>query len=301
MKTPPHGPISAADVSLLQPGDWLLLSLSDTVCPVRFHHAGETLKGTPLVFHDGGSQLFHRFTFLGRPDSEGWIAWSGGENPVPGYIGRIEVRLRSGDEFSGSDLTDDGTWRHIWGEGDIVAFRPAPDHVAPASSSSTRETFTVDELAQEIRRVDGNHDLGAGALAEALTPFLLKKLVAYGERASSSDQPEQGAWTDVTESYRRNAPPAEPAEARVRELMERVGQLQADFDDCNLHRAAANDRATAAEAKLARARETGETLASAASQAFNVAMSGRATRAGIRDLLAGPVDAFRAALQDGGA
>lgn len=32
--------------------------------------------------------------------------------------------------------------------------------------------FTVDDLAQEIRRVDGNHDLGAGALAEALMPFL---------------------------------------------------------------------------------------------------------------------------------
>lgn len=30
----------------------------------------------------------------------------------------------------------------------------------------------VDELANEIRRVDGNHNLGAGALAEALMPFL---------------------------------------------------------------------------------------------------------------------------------
>ena len=30
----------------------------------------------------------------------------------------------------------------------------------------------VDALAQEIRRVDGNHSLGAGALAEALMPFL---------------------------------------------------------------------------------------------------------------------------------
>lgn len=28
--------------------------------------------------------------------------------------------------------------------------------------------LTVDTLAQEIRRVDGNHSLGAGALAEAL-------------------------------------------------------------------------------------------------------------------------------------
>lgn len=31
---------------------------------------------------------------------------------------------------------------------------------------------SVDALAQEIRRVDGRHTLGAGALAEALLPFL---------------------------------------------------------------------------------------------------------------------------------
>jgi len=31
---------------------------------------------------------------------------------------------------------------------------------------------SVDALAQEIRRVDGHHTLGAGALAEALLPFL---------------------------------------------------------------------------------------------------------------------------------
>lgn len=36
------------------------------------------------------------------------------------------------------------------------------------------DTF-ADELAQEIRRVDGNHTLGAGALADALTPFILAR------------------------------------------------------------------------------------------------------------------------------
>ncbi|MBB4799705.1 hypothetical protein HNP32_003465 [Brevundimonas bullata] len=36
----------------------------------------------------------------------------------------------------------------------------------------------VDDLAQEIRRVDGNHSLGAGALAEALLPFLSERLAA---------------------------------------------------------------------------------------------------------------------------
>lgn len=39
-------------------------------------------------------------------------------------------------------------------------------------------TVSVEELAQEIRRVDGNHDLGAGALAEALVPFLSSMLAA---------------------------------------------------------------------------------------------------------------------------
>jgi hypothetical protein len=34
------------------------------------------------------------------------------------------------------------------------------------------DALTVDSLAQEIRRVDGQHKLGAGALAEALMPFL---------------------------------------------------------------------------------------------------------------------------------
>ncbi|WP_303702850.1 hypothetical protein [Brevundimonas naejangsanensis] len=39
-------------------------------------------------------------------------------------------------------------------------------------ADTPRVTVPVDELAQEIRRVDGNHDLGAGALAEALLPLL---------------------------------------------------------------------------------------------------------------------------------
>lgn len=40
------------------------------------------------------------------------------------------------------------------------------------------------------------------------------------------------------------------AERHIRELEARVAQLQADFDDCNLHRAAAVRRAEQAEARL---------------------------------------------------
>jgi hypothetical protein len=40
------------------------------------------------------------------------------------------------------------------------------------------DMITIDQLAQEIRRVDGNHSLGAGALAEKLMPFIEAALAA---------------------------------------------------------------------------------------------------------------------------
>lgn len=42
----------------------------------------------------------------------------------------------------------------------------------PAEGAAYAELPDVDALAQEIRRVDGANKLGAGALAEALMPFL---------------------------------------------------------------------------------------------------------------------------------
>lgn len=40
------------------------------------------------------------------------------------------------------------------------------------SDNETALRVDVDALAQEIRRVDGSHSLGAGALAEALAPYI---------------------------------------------------------------------------------------------------------------------------------
>ena len=49
----------------------------------------------------------------------------------------------------------------------------------------------VDELAQEIRRVDGDHKLGAAALAEALKPFIDEKIRAAGLRGYCEAQEEK--------------------------------------------------------------------------------------------------------------
>lgn len=52
-------------------------------------------------------------------------------------------------------------------------------------------TIELDDLANEIRRVDGDHNLGAGALAEALLPWL----VDHG--ATPSDVWLEGPVTDA--------------------------------------------------------------------------------------------------------
>lgn len=58
----------------------------------------------------------------------------------------------------------------------------------------------VARLAQEIRRVDGSHSLGAGALAEALAPFVEREaasaLRSSGEAVAwhRRVKPDSGKW-----------------------------------------------------------------------------------------------------------
>jgi hypothetical protein len=62
--------------------------------------------------------------------------------------------------------------------------------------------LTIDALAQEIRRVDGNHSLGASALAEALMPLIAAHLASQAEWPSDAeleliaDAYDAGSWND---------------------------------------------------------------------------------------------------------
>lgn len=68
-------------------------------------------------------------------------------------------------------------------EPDDIASPSAPVH----ASGGVEAVLTIDALAQEIRRVDGKHSLGAGALAEAILPFIARAI------ASLSPAPTSGA------------------------------------------------------------------------------------------------------------
>lgn len=70
------------------------------------------------------------------------------------------------------------------------------------------ERLFVDQLANEIRRVDGAHSLGAGALAEALLPFLTEhdRQVAERARVEFADElTRKGVHTFDIHSIRRAA------------------------------------------------------------------------------------------------
>jgi len=56
-------------------------------------------------------------------DGDGWIEWSGGVCPVPAST-TVDVRLRDGTVYEDQD-PHPASWKHIWREADIVAYRVA--------------------------------------------------------------------------------------------------------------------------------------------------------------------------------
>lgn len=168
-QTPAAGPLTAESVKLLKRGAWLLGPDG------RARQLDEWGDGGFLTFlnNEQDGYLATLCTFLGRPDQDGWIAWHGGENPVPGV--RVDVQT-VGTGMWADWLSDQwGTsWLHE-DDGDeashITHFRP---HVAsPASSSSVAQ---------------GDAGEGGGALDEPLRWFL-RTIEAAGGTVDSSDTP----------------------------------------------------------------------------------------------------------------
>lgn len=125
-QAPTPGPLDSESVKLLVKGD-LLRVVSDEVMPIGsvVTFAELDFDDTELRFAegDGLSWMIDRFAFIGRPDADGWMPWSGGKNPVPGQ--RVEVRLRDGAETD-PEPSNMVFWRHQNRSFDVIAFRLAP-------------------------------------------------------------------------------------------------------------------------------------------------------------------------------
>ena len=62
----------------------------------------------------------------------------------------------------------------------LIVGRVEPLYLPPLQRKPV--VVSVDELANHIRVVDGNHSLGAGALAEKIVEFLIERAHGIGEQ-----------------------------------------------------------------------------------------------------------------------
>lgn len=133
MTLTPGTPIGGENASELRAGDlWRDLHWG----VMRFDRFDDSQRRAFCTgFRDGQVRLLipsARGTFIGRPDADGWIEWSGGDNPVPGRA--VEVRWSDGEIETGR-ASDTFPW-HWQYAGRIIAFRltPFPEAEQPASA-----------------------------------------------------------------------------------------------------------------------------------------------------------------------
>lgn len=156
-QAPTPGPLSASDVKLLVKGDLLRVTNADSFLEangvkdgsvVRFRSADNTwIDLQEMDFPQGSS--FARFAFIGRPDADGWMPWSGGANPVPGL--RVDVRFRNGSEAL-NETSNAWCWENLFVDGkyshDVIAWRP---HVKRPASKDAVEACGSDLKADFVR------------------------------------------------------------------------------------------------------------------------------------------------------
>jgi hypothetical protein len=114
---------------------------------LRFIHgdgwSGDYLNGTSF-----GNSSPKSFAFIGRPDAEGWIPWSGGENPVPGLM------VDYVDDWKRSWMnrpSDAASWNVPSGPCCIIAFRlsgaasPSTAGTEPSSASKPSSSLPTEK------------------------------------------------------------------------------------------------------------------------------------------------------------
>lgn len=129
-QAPTPGPLDSESVKLLVRGDLLLCKTWSVVRFDRFDDSG--IRAFVLDLANNQVRLMKpiNMAFIGRPDADGWIPWSGGENPLPGQ--NVEVLASNGVIW---DVGARNDWR------DPHPFRLAP--TAPVETLGHAAAFAA--------------------------------------------------------------------------------------------------------------------------------------------------------------
>lgn len=121
-----------------------------------------------VMSRDEFDQIVAETAVQGESDSDGWIEWKGGEQPVE-YGTLIDVKFRDGMEMFAAPVgvtTDDFPrhvldWSHDDRRGDIIAYRlRKPEQAEPQYCESVTRSIpeptapTLDQLLQDWRNAD---------------------------------------------------------------------------------------------------------------------------------------------------
>jgi hypothetical protein len=136
----PNTQITPETVGMLKAGDVVRHSVRG-LCTVRqiedeigLHVSWFGVDGVQLC------DVFENFTYIGPDLGDGWVGWSGGENPVPGM--RVDLKQHGYSGIGESYLSDNQDWGDRLDAGRIIAFRPA------ASSPSAAGVGEADDDAK---------------------------------------------------------------------------------------------------------------------------------------------------------
>ena len=234
--------LDGESVKLLQKGDVLRVSENGMACAAI---------GDIMVVADGGGALVYchrpedtdfvwqrippyRFTFIGRPDQDGWIDWSGGENPVPGT--QVDVRFSDHEVLSGR--AGGFHWRHRAEAGwsNIIAFRPHRE-VSEGLGSFPQEAEIPTEQTDEPAGLSPRYVVVPLSMAPFPPPFLdaINGYAAGGSTRCLEAIQAEGSWllAEVASKARLSQPVA--AEGQVpgqaeESWMERALSAEASMD-----------------------------------------------------------------------
>jgi hypothetical protein len=242
-QAPTPGPLTSESVNLLVNGDLLRVIEHGMACagPGDLMIVDDALDG--LVFcHKPNDPDYvwqripsSRFTFIGRPDADGWMLWSGGENPVPGQ--RVVLRLRSGIT-SGVLASEEAAWDRS----SIIAFRLAPTAPVEASGSELNPATAdlVDRFAAELKlklaKAEAKYGYAADWLKTDWQDELNESLAEHLQKGDPRDVAAYCAFAwhhgwSTSDAAGHFAPALRPQPSgETRALLERIAAVRARKD-----------------------------------------------------------------------
>jgi hypothetical protein len=171
---------------------------ADGSCPGSGSSAAAPAAPASYRFEEHHGEGGNRYACIYAPDGSVFVDGECGLGPADAdkIVDALNAASYAAPAIGGKPTHDCPDW-------DYMEVRPGEIEMDACTCdfNVTPAALKVDDLAQEIRSIDGRHDMGAGALAEALMPFLAGRAApaesGWADEIGRNGQPT-GYWIRTT-------------------------------------------------------------------------------------------------------